>query len=108
MHFQFENIRKRNFKNQKTKNSLFGNGLASMVKPLFGIGQYMSVTVRRQSHGLILAAAETTPHNVVAATKRRDAAAVLIVDVALIVILLEGALPVGPAIVSVLRLQLFH
>lgn len=79
-----------------------------MVKPLFGIGQYMRVTVCRQSHGLSLAAAETTPHDVVAATESRDATAVLIVDVGLIVALLEGALTVGPAIVSVLRPELFH
>jgi len=103
MRFQFENIRKR-----KKKNSLFGDGPASLVKPLFGIGQYMSITVRSQSHGLSLAAAETTPYDVVAATECRDAAAVLIVDVALVVILLEGALPVFPTIVSVLRPQLLH
>jgi len=68
----------------------------------------MRVTVCRQSHGLSLTAAETTPHDVVGATESRDAAAVLIVDVGLIVTLLEGALSVGPAIVSVLRPHLLH
>jgi len=64
----------------------------------------MSVTVFRHSHGLSLAAAETTPHDVFATTDD----AVRIVILALVEILLEGALPIGPAVVSVLGPQLLH
>lgn len=67
----------------------------------------MSVTVFRHSHGLSLAAAKTTPHDVVAATDASDDA-VWIVILTLVVILLERALPVGPAVVSVLGPQLLH
>lgn len=59
----------------------------------------MRMTVIRQSHGLGLATAKTTPDDIV--TTRNDAVLVVVV-VVVIVILLEGAFAIGPAVVSVL------
>jgi len=68
----------------------------------------MSVTVYRHSHGLSLAAAETTPHDIVAATDASDDAVWIVIVTLVVVILLERALPIGPTVVSVLGPQFLH